>query len=70
MQGLADQTGLIIIVTHYPSGATKWNPIDHRMFSLIGTNWAGEPLVNYETVLGFIRRTRSSDGVSLSCLPG
>ena len=57
MQGLADEFGLIITVTHYPSGASKWNPIDHRMFSLISDNWAGEPLASYETILGYIRCT-------------
>jgi hypothetical protein len=62
LQGLADEFGLIITVTHYPPGASKWNPIDHRMFSLISANWAGEPLVNYETILGYIRGTRSSKG--------
>jgi hypothetical protein len=62
LQGLADEFGLIITVTHYPPGASKWNPIDHRMFSLISGNWAGEPLVSYETILGYIRRTRSSTG--------
>lgn len=62
LQRLADEFGLIITVTHYPSGASKWNPIDHRMFSLISANWAGEPLVSYETILGYIRRTRSTTG--------
>ena len=62
LQGLADEFGLIITVTHYPPGASKWNPIDHRMFSLISANWSGEPLVSYETILGYIRRTRSSEG--------
>jgi hypothetical protein len=62
LQRLADEFGLIITVTHYPPGASKWNPIDHRMFSLISANWSGEPLVNYETILGYIRRTRSSGG--------
>jgi Rhodopirellula transposase DDE domain len=62
LQGLADEFNLIITVTHYPSGASKWNPIDHRMFSLISANWCGEPLVTYETILGYIRRTRSSKG--------
>ena len=62
LQGLADEFGLIITVTHYPPGASKWNPIDHRMFSLISANWSGEPLVSYETILGYIRRTRSSGG--------
>jgi hypothetical protein len=62
LQGLADEFGLIITVTHYPPGASKWNPIDHRMFSLISANWAGEPLVSYETILGYIRGTRSTKG--------
>jgi hypothetical protein len=62
LQRLADEFGLIITVTHYPPGASKWNPIDHRMFSLISANWAGEPLVSSETILGFTRRTRSSRG--------
>ena len=62
LQGLADEFGLIIAVTHYPPGASKWNPIDHRMFSLISANWAGEPLSSYETMLKFIRTTRSEEG--------
>lgn len=62
LQGLADEFGLIVTVTHYPTGASKWNPIDHRMFSLISANWAGEPLVSYETILGYIRGTRSTNG--------
>ena len=49
LQRLADEFGLILTVTHYPPGASKWNPIEHRMFSLISGNWAGEPLVSYET---------------------
>jgi hypothetical protein len=62
LQHLADEFGLILTVTHYPPGASKWNPIEHRMFSLISANWAGEPLVSYETVLKFIRTTRSEAG--------
>jgi hypothetical protein len=62
LQHFADEFGLIIVVTHLPAGASKWNPIDHRMFSLISANWSGEPLVSYETVLKFIRTTRSAAG--------
>jgi hypothetical protein len=62
LQALADEKGLIIAVTHYPPGASKWNPIDHRMFSLISANWAGEPLASYETVLKYIRTTHSEKG--------
>jgi hypothetical protein len=59
LQGLADETKLVICVSHYPAGASKWNWIEHRMFSHISENWAGEPLVSYETMLKFIRRTRT-----------
>lgn len=62
LQKLADETGLIIAVTHYPPGASKWNPIEHRMFSLISGNWAGEPLASYETILKYIRTTRTKAG--------
>jgi Rhodopirellula transposase DDE domain len=62
LQRLADEFGLIIAVTHYPPGASKWNPIDHRMFSLISGNWSGEPLVSYEAMLKYIRSTRSAKG--------
>jgi Rhodopirellula transposase DDE domain len=62
LQALADEFVLRITVTHYPAGASKWNPIEHRMFSLISSNWAGQPLISYETVLKFIRTTRSELG--------
>jgi hypothetical protein len=62
LQRLADDTGLILMVTHYPPGASKWNPIEHRMFSVISGNWAGEPLVNYETVVKYIRTARTETG--------
>jgi hypothetical protein len=62
LQALADEFGLVITVMHYPPGASKWNLIEHRMFSLISQNWAGEPLVSYEAMLQYIRRTRSNTG--------
>ena len=62
LQRLADEFDLIITVTHYPTGASKWNPIEHRMFSLISANWAGEPLGSYETILNHIRTTTSTTG--------
>ena len=63
LQGLADEFGLIITVTHYPPGASKWNPIEHRLFGAINENWAGEPLVSYETILKYIRTTRTETGL-------
>jgi hypothetical protein len=62
LQDLADEFSLTITVGHYPAGASKWNPIEHRMFNLISANWAGEPLESYEVMLKHIRATRSSTG--------
>lgn len=63
LQRLADEFGLIITVTHYPPGASKWNPIEHRLFGPISANWAGEPLISYETILKYIRTTRTETGL-------
>jgi Rhodopirellula transposase DDE domain len=63
LQQLADRWGVSITVAHYPPGASKWNPIEHRLFSRISANWEGEPLKDYETVVGFIRHTTSSTGL-------
>lgn len=64
LQQLADETGLTITVTHFPTSASKWNWIEHRLFCHISANWAGEPLVSYETVLKFIRTTTTETGLS------
>lgn len=63
LQRLADETGLTITVTHYPTSASKWNWIEHRLFGPITQNWAGQPLVNYETVLKYIRATKTESGL-------
>jgi Rhodopirellula transposase DDE domain len=63
LQQLADEFGLTITLTHLPTGASKWNPIEHRLFSQISRNWAGEPLVSYETILKFIRTTKTESGL-------
>jgi hypothetical protein len=63
LQQLADEFGLTIIVTHFHTGASKWNPVEHRLFSQISDNWAGEPLINYETILKFIRTTKTETGL-------
>ena len=51
-----------VTVCHYPSGASKWNPIDHRLFSEISKNWAGHPLRCYRTILNHIRTTTTEPG--------
>ena len=57
--------GLQVKVCHYPPGSSKWNPIEHRMFSFISSNWAAEPLRDYETVLKFIRSTKTATGLKI-----
>ncbi len=63
LQALANEFELTITVTHYPTSASKWNPVEHRLFSPISGNWAGQPLYNLETVLKFIRTTRTETGL-------
>jgi hypothetical protein len=62
LQTLADQFDLSITVNHYPTGASKWNLIEHRMFCIISENWAGQPLDSYETMLKFIRTSKTQTG--------
>ena len=62
---LADQLGLEVMVCHYPTGASKWNPIEHRLFSFISLNWAGEPLHSFAALLGFIRDTTTQTGLKV-----
>src|SRR5262249_61418822 len=59
---LADRWGLAVTVCHYPTGASKWNPVEHRLFSPISINWAGEPLRNLETLLSCIRGSCTEAG--------
>ena len=55
LQRLANKAGLCITVAHYPPGASKWNPVEHRLFGPISTNWTGQPLVDYPTICQLIR---------------
>jgi hypothetical protein len=50
-------------VTHLPTGASKWNPVEHKLFCFISKNWAGKPLGSYEIVLKFIRTTKTQTGL-------
>jgi Rhodopirellula transposase DDE domain len=66
VQGLADLTGLQKIhVSHFPPGTSKWNKIEHRMFSFITQNWRGKPLVSYETIVNLIGSTKTSTGLKI-----
>ena len=60
---LCNHHGLAVTVAHYPTGASKWNPIEHRLFSEISKNWSGQPLDSYETILNHLRTTRTSTGL-------
>lgn len=60
---LCDPHRLCVTVAHYPSGASKWNPIEHRLFSEISKNWAGIPLESYKTILNYIRTTTTKTGL-------
>jgi hypothetical protein len=60
---LCNHHGLHVTVAHYPTGASKWNPIEHRLFSEISKNWAGRPLDSYETILNYLRTTTTTTGL-------
>ena len=66
IQKLCDPFGLTVTVCHYPPGASKWNPIEHRLFSFISLNWAGRPLDSYRTILRYIRTTTTSKGLKVT----
>lgn len=65
LQGLADEIGIPIHVCHFPPGTSKWNKIEHRMFSFISMNWRGEPLVSHEVMLNLIANTKTKKGLSV-----
>jgi Rhodopirellula transposase DDE domain len=68
LQGLADEIAIPISVCHYPPGTSKWNKIEHRLFSFISMNWRGKPLVSYETVVALIGGTRTRSGLQVKAL--
>lgn len=63
---LADPFGLDVTVCHYPQGASKWNPVEHRLFGPISINWQGEPLESFEKMLALIRGTRTDTGLRVT----
>jgi len=67
LQKLADETGLFISVCHYPPGTSKWNAIEHRMFSHITQNWRGRPLISHETIVNLIANTTTKAGLTIQC---
>jgi hypothetical protein len=67
LQKLADETGLEISVCHFPPGTSKWNKIEHRLFSFISSNWRGQPLQDYETIVRLIASTTTAKGLKVVC---
>lgn len=67
LQKLSNRLGLSISVLHFPPGTSKWNKVEHRLFSFISSNWSGEPLIDYETVVNLIRRTTTKTGLKVRC---
>ena len=66
LQEFCDETGLAVTVRHYPRGASKWNPVEHRLFGPITKNWLGPPLRSLQTLLGLIRGTVTQTGLSVT----
>jgi len=67
LQRLANETGLSLSICHFPPGTSKWNKIEHRLFSFISSNWRGEPLRDYETIVNLIANTTTAKGLKVTC---
>ncbi len=67
LQGLADELGIPITVCHFPPGTSKWNKIEHRLFSFISMNWRGKPLRSYQTIVNLIASTTTRTGLKVKC---
>ena len=67
IQKLANETGLSILVCHLPPGTSKWNKVEHRLFSFITQNWRGKPLVTHEVIVNLIAATRTKNGLQVRC---
>jgi hypothetical protein len=67
LQGLADELGIEISVHHLPPGTSKWNKIEHRLFSFISMNWRAKPLVSYQVIVDLIGNTTTKTGLSVRC---
>ena len=67
LQKLADETGLVISICHFPPGTSKWNKIEHRLFSFITQNWRGKPLISHEVIVNLIAATTTGKGLRVHC---
>lgn len=67
LQDLANETGMSVGVAHFPPATSKWNKIEHRLFSYISKNWRGRPLVSYQVIVQLIASTRTGTGLEVEC---
>lgn len=67
LQKFANETGLVVSVSHFPPGTSKWNKIEHRLFSYISQNWRGKPLVSHEVIVNLIASTKTRTGLTVKC---
>ena len=67
LQRLTDELRLPISVCHFPPGTSKWNKVEHRLFAFITSNWRGEPLTDYATVVNLIAKTTTTTGLKVCC---
>ena len=67
LQRFADETGLVLSICHFPPGTSNWNKIEHRLFSFISSNWRGEPLRDYHTIVSLIAKTTTAKGLKVMC---
>ena len=65
---ICNRYGLTVTVCHYPPGCSKWNPVEHRLFSQITNNWAGKPLRSLAIMLGYIRGTTTTTGLTVKAV--
>jgi hypothetical protein len=67
LQAFADAARLTMRVCHFPPGTSKWNKVEHRLFSFISSNWRGEPLRDYETIVRLVANTTTAKGLTVTC---
>jgi hypothetical protein len=67
LQAFANESGLELSICHFPPGTSKWNKIEHRLFSFISSNWRGEPLRDYQTIVNLIAQTTTAKGLTVTC---
>lgn len=68
LQQFANESGLVIHVRHFPPGTSKWNKIDHKLFSFISMNWRGKPLVSFQTIINLIGSTKTTSGLTVQAV--